>query len=100
MVSQAELILRDITLWFLVLSQFRDGMGPFNFHPALPALKLRQVGYLIEVDGYKVDFLLLLLFFNTPQANSCLLGNAAKRVSETGFQTIQYTRVVSINIFL
>ena len=31
MVSQAELILRVITLWFLVLSQFfRDGMGPFN----------------------------------------------------------------------
>ena len=31
MVSQAELILRVITLWFLVLSHFfRDGMGPFN----------------------------------------------------------------------
>ena len=31
MVSQAELILRVITLWFLVLSQFfRHGMGPFN----------------------------------------------------------------------
>ena len=31
MVSQAELILRVITLWFLVLSQFfRDGMGPFK----------------------------------------------------------------------
>ena len=31
MVSQKELILRVITLWFLVLSQFfRDGMGPFN----------------------------------------------------------------------
>ena len=31
MVSQAELILRVITLWFLVLSQFfRDRMGPFN----------------------------------------------------------------------
>ena len=31
MVSQAELILRVITLWFLVLFQFfRDGMGPFN----------------------------------------------------------------------
>ena len=31
MVSQAELILRVITLWFLVLSQFfRDGMGPLN----------------------------------------------------------------------
>ena len=31
MVSQAELILRVITLWFLVLCQFfRDGMGPFN----------------------------------------------------------------------
>ena len=33
MVSQAELILRVITLWFLVLSQFfRDGMGPFNMY--------------------------------------------------------------------
>ena len=31
MVSQAELILRVITVWFLVLSQFfRDGMGPFK----------------------------------------------------------------------
>ena len=31
MVSQAELILRVITLWFLVLSNFfRDSMGPFN----------------------------------------------------------------------
>ena len=31
MVSQAELILRVITLWFLVLSQFfRDSMGPFK----------------------------------------------------------------------
>ena len=31
MFLQAELILRVITLWFLVLSQlFRDGMGPFN----------------------------------------------------------------------
>ena len=31
MVSQAELIPRVITLWFLVLSQFfRDGMGPFK----------------------------------------------------------------------
>ena len=31
MVSQAELILRVITLWFLVLFQFfRDGMGPFK----------------------------------------------------------------------
>ena len=31
MVSQAELILMVITLWFLVSSQFfRDGMGPFN----------------------------------------------------------------------
>ena len=31
MVSQAELILRVITLCFLVLSQFfRDGMGPFK----------------------------------------------------------------------
>ena len=31
MVSQAELILRVITLWFLILSQFfRDGMGPFK----------------------------------------------------------------------
>ena len=30
MVSQAELILRVITLWFLVLPQFfRDVMGPF-----------------------------------------------------------------------
>ena len=29
--SQAELILRVITLWFLVLSQFfRDSIGPFN----------------------------------------------------------------------
>ena len=33
MVSQAELILRVITLWFLVLSQFfRDGMGPFKLN--------------------------------------------------------------------
>ena len=31
MVSQAEIIQRVITLWFLVLSQvFRDGMGPFK----------------------------------------------------------------------
>ena len=31
MVSQAELILRVITLWFLVLTHFfRDGMGPFK----------------------------------------------------------------------
>ena len=31
MVSQAESILRVITLWFLVLSQFfRDGMGPLK----------------------------------------------------------------------
>ena len=31
MVSQAELILKVITLWFLVLSQFfMDGMGPFK----------------------------------------------------------------------
>ena len=31
LVSQAELILRVVTLWFLVLSQcFRDGMGPFK----------------------------------------------------------------------
>ena len=31
MVSQAELILKVITLWFLVLSQFFiDGMGPFK----------------------------------------------------------------------
>ena len=31
MVPEAELILRVITLWFLVLSQFfRDGMGPFK----------------------------------------------------------------------
>ena len=31
--SQAELILRVITVWFLVLSQFfRDGMGPFNIY--------------------------------------------------------------------
>ena len=31
MVSQAELISKGITLWFLVLSQFfRDGIGPFN----------------------------------------------------------------------
>ena len=33
MVSQAELILRVITLWFLVLSQiFRDGVGLFNVY--------------------------------------------------------------------
>ena len=32
MLSEAELILSVITLWFLVSSQFfRDGMGPFNF---------------------------------------------------------------------
>ena len=32
MVSKAELILRVIALWFLVLSQFFiDGMGPFKF---------------------------------------------------------------------
>ena len=31
MVSSAELFLRVITLWFLVLSDiFKDGMGPFN----------------------------------------------------------------------
>ena len=31
MVSQAEFILKVITLWFLVLFQFfRDGMGPFK----------------------------------------------------------------------
>ena len=31
MVQQAELILRVITVWFLVLSHFfRDGMGPFK----------------------------------------------------------------------
>ena len=31
MVSQAEIIIRVTTLWFLVLSQFsRDGIGPFN----------------------------------------------------------------------
>ena len=31
MVLQAKLILRVITLWFLVLSQFfRDGIGPFK----------------------------------------------------------------------
>ena len=31
MVSQAELILRVFTAWFLVLSHFfRDGMGPFK----------------------------------------------------------------------
>ena len=37
MVSHAELILRVITLWFLVLSQFfRDGMGPFNIGKPLP----------------------------------------------------------------
>ena len=36
MVSQAEFILRVITLWFLVLSQFfRDGMGPFNNQPII-----------------------------------------------------------------
>ena len=33
MVSQSELILRAISLWFLVLSQFfRDGMGPFKVY--------------------------------------------------------------------
>ena len=32
MISEAELILRVISLWFQVLSQFsRDGMGPFKF---------------------------------------------------------------------
>ena len=32
-VSQAELILKVITLWFLVLSQFfRDSMGPFKVY--------------------------------------------------------------------
>ena len=31
MVSQAELVLKVINLWFLVLSHFfRDGMGPFK----------------------------------------------------------------------
>ena len=36
MVSQAQLILRFITLWFQVLSQFfRDGMGPFNIQSDL-----------------------------------------------------------------
>ena len=31
MVSEAEFILRVITLWFLVLSQFfRDGISPFK----------------------------------------------------------------------
>ena len=31
MVSSVELFLRDITLWFLVLSDFfKDSMGPFN----------------------------------------------------------------------
>ena len=52
MVSQAELILRVITLWFLVLSQFfKDGMGYFktldknnenllkSFHLPLPHLQ-------------------------------------------------------------
>ena len=36
MVWQAELILRVITLWFLVLSKFfRDSMGPFKWHSSL-----------------------------------------------------------------
>ena len=41
MVSQAELILRVITLWFLILSQFfKDGMGPFNRSIQNPAILL------------------------------------------------------------
>ena len=50
MISQAELILGVITLWFLVLSQFfRDGMGPFN-------KCLQQT----ETDGESFKLLLLL----------------------------------------
>ena len=51
MISQAELILRVITLWLLVLSQlfFRDGMGLFNLdilncvYPFLPHSKIRLI---------------------------------------------------------
>ena len=57
MVSQAELILRVITLWFLVLYQFffRDGMGPFKLLvfeyclPEFPQVDLDGAVYLIPV---------------------------------------------------
>ena len=54
MVAQAELILRVITLWFLVLSQFfRDGMGAF---------KNPQLTY---VNNYKLPaFLSLPVYFS------------------------------------
>ena len=57
MVSQAELILRVITLWFLVLSQFfRDGMGPFK-HVHSVGMKLSG-NRLIEALGQLDKFLL------------------------------------------
>ena len=43
MISQAELILRVMNLWFLVLSQvFRNGMGHFKRTSPVFALLLNQ----------------------------------------------------------
>ena len=62
--SQAEIIVRVITLWFLVLFQFfRDGTGPFNF-------KLQSTSRGIFSDRDDTSFcrsvLLLSLCYNTP----------------------------------
>ena len=50
MVSQAELILRVITLWFLVLSQFfREYMGHFNAYKAYTCITRLQMSVLIKI---------------------------------------------------
>ena len=48
--SQAELILRVITLWFLVSIFFRDGMGPFKSNKSNWLSPLKQV---LTEHGFK-----------------------------------------------
>ena len=69
MVSQAELILRVITLWFLVLPQFfTEGMGPFKkrncvtdlsteaiMHRKLDKLKRNKAPVVQAICGYTLN---------------------------------------------
>ena len=67
MVSQAELILRVITLWFLVLSNFfRDGMGPLK--PSMIEIWFFCTsGWLIKlVKNNKLNFLCERCFMECP----------------------------------
>ena len=74
MVSSAELILRVITLWFLILSQFfTDSMGPFNHNfltCATPEIEDLTVCIVVNGEKFQSHAVTLTLIEQCPMSNS------------------------------